>query len=381
MKNAKNVKSKSSKVMHVMNKFLYSVFIFEISLCVLFGYLSLIWEERVKNIYTYIYKEVEEENRFVKFLTNTMTFFVLYANMIPISLYVVLEIIKSIQGLLISHDLEIYDESIDKKANCRTTELIEELGQVEFIFSDKTGTLTQNSMVLKQIYVNGKVYGNKIDSSIGTKFAINGDLKIDKKLRSKLPEDEKGKKKIENFLYILSVCHDIFPEEDESEIIYQDSSPDEVSLVKGASLLGFTYKSKIKGVLTIEDEIKGTERHYEIKMMIPFDSYRKRMGIIIYNQEENKYESFIKGTGYVVNKIIKFKKNEKDEIKRINSILSHKGLRILMITKKTLKEEDVKLYLVTLKNIKNEKDELDKLYNQIEKNVKFCGTSAIEDEL
>ena len=51
-------------------------------------------------------------------------------------------------------------------------------------------------MVLKQIYVNGKVYGNKIDSSIGTKFAINGDLKIDKKLRSKLPEDEKGKKKI-----------------------------------------------------------------------------------------------------------------------------------------------------------------------------------------
>ena len=236
-------------------------------------------------------------------------------------------------------------------------------------------------MVLKQIYVNGKVYGNKIDSSIGTKFAINGDLKIDKKLRSKLPEDEKGKKKIENFLYILSVCHDIFPEEDESEIIYQGSSPDEVSLVKGASLLGFTYKSKIKGVLTIEDEIKGTERHYEIKMMIPFDSYRKRMGIIIYNQEENKYESFIKGTGYVVNKIIKFKKNEKDEIKRINSILSHKGLRILMIAKKTLKEEDVKLYLVTLKNIKNEKDELDKLYNQIEKNVKFCGTSAIEDEL
>ena len=59
-----------------------------------------------------------------------MTFFVLYANMIPISLYVVLEIIKSIQGLLISHDLEIYDESIDKKANCRTIELIEELCKV-----------------------------------------------------------------------------------------------------------------------------------------------------------------------------------------------------------------------------------------------------------
>ena len=381
MKNAKNVRTKSSKVLHIMNTFLYSVFIFEISLCILFGYLSLIWEENVKKVYTYIFKEIKEENRFIKFLTNTMTFFVLYANMIPISLYVVLEIIKSIQGLLISHDLEIYDESIDKKANCRTTQLIEELGQVEFIFSDKTGTLTQNSMVLKQIYVNGKVYGNKIDSPIGTKFTINGDLRIEKKLRSNLPEDEKDKKKIINFLYILSVCHDIFPEDNDGEITYQGSSPDEVSLVKGASLLGFTYKSKIKGVLTIEDEINKIERHYEIKMMIPFDSYRKRMGIIVYNKEENKYEFFIKGADSVMNKIIKFKKNEKDEIKRINSILSHKGLRILMIAKKTLKEEDVKLYLDTLKNIKNNKDELDKLYNSIEKNVKFCGTSAIEDKL
>ena len=205
MKNAKNVKSKSSRVLHVMNKFLYSVFVFEISLCVLFGYLSLIWEEKQKNIYTYIFVEIKEGNRFVKFIINTMTFFVLYANMIPISLYVVLEIIKSIQGLLISYDEEIYDATIDKRANCRTTQLIEELGQVEFIFSDKTGTLTQNSMILKQIYVNGKVYGNKIDSPIGTKFSINGDLRVGKKLRSNLPEDQNDKKKIEHFFFFFTV--------------------------------------------------------------------------------------------------------------------------------------------------------------------------------
>ena len=382
MKNAKNVRTKSSRVLHVMNKFLYSVFIFEITLCLLFGYLSLIWEEKEKNVYTYIYVENKvEKNRFIKFLTNTMTFFVLYANMIPISLYVVLEIIKSIQGLLISYDLEIYDSSIDKKANCRTTQLIEELGQVEFIFSDKTGTLTQNSMVLKQVYINGKVYGNKIDSPIGTKFSINGDLRIGKKLRSNLPEDKQGKKKIMDFLYILTVCHDIFPEENEGEIIYQGSSPDEVSLVKGAALLGFKYKAKVKGELIIEDEINKNERHYEIKMMLPFDSYRKRMSVIVYNKEENKYELFIKGADTVMNKLIKFKKGEKDEVKRINAILSHKGLRILMIGKKTLKETEVKEYLDDFKRVKNDKDELDKLYNIIEKNVKFCGTSAIEDKL
>ena len=381
MKNAKNVKGKSSKVLRIMNKFLYSVFVFEISLCILFGYLSIIWEENKKNIYTYIYIKNKDENRFVKFITNSMTFFVLYANMIPISLYVVLEIIKSIQGLLFNYDQEIYDESIDKKSNLRTTQLIEELGQVEFIFSDKTGTLTQNSMVLKQIYVNGKVYGNKIDSPIGTKFSVNGDLRIIKKLKSALHEDKKDKKKLMEFLYILTVCHDVFPEVNNDEIIYQGSSPDEVSLIKGAALLGFKYKSKTKGVLLIEDEINGKERQYEIKMMLPFDSFRKRMSVIVYNKEENKYELFIKGADSVMNKLIKFKKNEKDEVKRINSILSHKGLRILMIAKKNLKEEEVKLYLEKYRTIKNNKEELVKLYDIIEKNVKFCGTSAIEDKL
>ena len=381
MKNAKNVKGKSSKLLFIMNKFLYSVLVFEISLCLLFGYLSLVWEENKKDIYTYIYVNVKDSNRFIKFITNSMTFFVLYANMIPISLYVVLEIIKSIQGLLIYYDPEIYDESNDKKANIRTTQLIEELGQVEFIFSDKTGTLTQNSMVLKQIYINGKVYGNKIDSPIGTEYTINGDLRVVKKLRSNLSEDKKDKKKIMNFLYILATCHDIFPEEENGEIIYQGSSPDEVSLVKGASLLGVKFKKKIKGELFIEDEINGNNRHYEIKMMLPFDSYRRRMSVIVYNKEEEKYELFIKGADNVMNRLIKFKKNEKEEIKRINSILSHKGLRILMMAKKTITEEDVNLYLNKYKEIKNNKKEVDKLFDTIEKNVRFCGTSAIEDKL
>ena len=387
MKNAKNVKGKSSKVLHIMNKLLYSVFIFEITLCIIFGYLCLESEEHKKDVYTYIFTTSETPtNRYIKFLTNTMTFFVLYSNMIPISLYVVLEIIKSIQGILINYDKEIYDPSIDKSANCRTTELIEELGQVEFIFSDKTGTLTQNAMILKKIYVCGKVYGNKIDAPLDAKYSINGDLRIVKKLKNNISDEKRERKKIEDFLYILSVCHDIFPEENKEqkgEIIYQGSSPDEISLVKGAALLGYKYKSKNNGEIVVEDEIHGTERHYEIKLMIPFDSFRKRMSVIVYNKEKKTYEIFTKGADTVMMNIIKFKNNEKDEIKRINSILSHEGLRILMMAKKVLKEDDVKSYIKKVKDIKkeNNKNILNKMYDLIEKNLKFCGTSAIEDKL
>ena len=402
MKNAKNVKGKSSKVLNIMNKLLYSVFIFEITLCIIFGFLCLETEEHKKDVYTYIFTSSKRENRYLKLLTNTMTFFVLYSNMIPISLYVVLEIIKSIQGLLINYDNEIYDASIDKSANCRTTELIEELGQVEFIFSDKTGTLTQNSMILKKIYVNGKVYGNKIDAAPDTKYSINGDLRIVKKLKTTTSDEKRERRKIEEFLYILAVCHDIFPEEKKNikgdnkgdikgdnkgdkqgEIIYQGSSPDEVSLVKGAALLGYKYKSKNNGELTIEDEIHGVERHYEIKLMIPFDSFRKRMSVIVYNKEKKIYELFTKGADTVMMNLMKFKNNEKDEVKRINSILSHEGLRILMMGKKTLKEQDVKSYIKKVKAIKKENNiiTLNKTYDLIEKNLKFCGTSAIEDKL
>ena len=62
--------------------------------------------------------------------------------MIPISLYVIIELLKLILGALIDNDVKLYDPLDKKFSSCRNSDLIEELGQVEFVFSDKTGTLT-----------------------------------------------------------------------------------------------------------------------------------------------------------------------------------------------------------------------------------------------
>ena len=70
--------------------------------------------------------------------------------MIPISLYVIIEILKLGQASYINKDVEMYDEETESFAKCRNSDLIEELGQVEMVFSDKTGTLTQNKMILKK---------------------------------------------------------------------------------------------------------------------------------------------------------------------------------------------------------------------------------------
>lgn len=66
--------------------------------------------------------------------------------MIPISLYVSIEIIKLGQIYLTSQDVNLYYESADKRIQCRALNIPEELGQVQFVMSDKTGTLTENQV-------------------------------------------------------------------------------------------------------------------------------------------------------------------------------------------------------------------------------------------
>ena len=72
----------------------------------------------------------------------------LYSYLIPISLYVSIEIFKVLRNIFINQDLQMYYEEADKPACACTSDLNEELGQVDTILSDKIGTLTSNSMEL-----------------------------------------------------------------------------------------------------------------------------------------------------------------------------------------------------------------------------------------
>ena len=73
--------------------------------------------------------------------------------MVPISLYVSVEVIRFMHSLLINWDEKMYYKVSDTPAKARTTTLNEELGQIEYIFSDKTGTLTQNIMTFNKCTV------------------------------------------------------------------------------------------------------------------------------------------------------------------------------------------------------------------------------------
>lgn len=189
-----------------------------------------------------------------------LTFIILYNNLIPISLIVTMEVVKFQQAQLINSDLDMYYAKTDTPALCRTSSLVEELGQIEYVFSDKTGTLTCNEMEFRCCSIAGVAYSESAQAGGGIsdeegkegwrsfdelrKLLSKPDSKPSNPFVSIDDSEDKGKdvRVTKEFLRLLAVCHTVIPEVKEGgKLTYQASSPDEAALVAGAELLGYQF--------------------------------------------------------------------------------------------------------------------------------------------
>ncbi|KAG5762832.1 hypothetical protein H9Q72_009077 [Fusarium xylarioides] len=121
----------------------------------------------------------------VPFYQIIIAFIIMFNNVVPLSLYISLELVKIGQLLMMNWDVEMYDEETDTPARCNTNTILENLGQVGYVFSDKTGTLTDNIMKFRKISVAGTVWLHEMD--LEPKVDEAEDFKLDEETEPSEP--------------------------------------------------------------------------------------------------------------------------------------------------------------------------------------------------
>jgi phospholipid-transporting ATPase len=367
MQNSKPAPSKMSHVMLTMNKMLYTIFVLQAIVCFVFAGLYIRWN--TDNADTHTYLDISTPSGGQYFI-QVLAFYVAYSHFVPISLYVMMEIVKLYLARLIQWDREMYSEDDDRPAGCRTSDLVEELGQVSFLFSDKTGTLTRNIMEFKKCAIAGHIYGVGSGEELQTLLA--GDNRsADYTAAARL-------------LTELSLCHSVFPTQLPSgQLQYQAASPDELALVEGASQLGFAFISKEDDRMTIQTDAQ--RQTYQIVAEVPFDSTRKRMSILV-QDTQGHYMLMTKGADSIMLELLKTGNIDVLWANETLGIFAREGLRTLVIAQKALETEEVENWLqgwksVLLSNAKNKAELINNQASLLEHDLDLVGVTAIEDKL
>ncbi|XP_041042451.1 probable phospholipid-transporting ATPase IA isoform X3 [Carcharodon carcharias] len=306
---------------------------------------------------------------------NFLTFIILFNNLIPISLLVTLEVVKFIQAFFINWDMDMLYEPTNTPAMARTSNLNEELGQVKYIFSDKTGTLTCNVMEFKKCTVAGIAYG-KGESSNGESIFQ------DPSLLENLQGNHPTAPVICEFLTMMAICHTAVPERDVNKIIYQASSPDEGALVRAAKQLGFVFSGRTPNSVIIE--ALGQEEKYELLNVLEFTSNRKRMSVIV-RMPSGKLRLYCKGADTVIYERLSDSSRYKDITLKHLEQFATEGLRTLCFTvaeiSETMYRDWLEVYHRASTALQNRILKLEESYELIEKNLQLLGATAIEDRL
>lgn len=383
MRNATATPIKQTRVERMVNIQILILVSILVTLSIISSIGDLIIRAREKKELAYL--PIEETSAGHQFISDIFTYWVLYSNLVPISLFVTIEIVKAYHALLINADLDMYYDSTDTPATCRTSSLVEELGQIEYIFSDKTGTLTCNMMEFRQCSIGGLQYADDVPEDRRATEPGGPGLFDFGALRRNL-QGHDSQVAIHHFLTLLAVCHTVIPErrdEKPGEIKYQAASPDEGALVEGAVALGYRFMTRKPRSITIL--ANGQEEEYELLAVCEFNSTRKRMSTI-FRCPDGKVRCYCKGADTVILERLG------DNNLIVEATLQHleeyatEGLRTLCLAMREIPEDEFQQWYQIFEKASttvsgNRAEELDKAAELIEKDFYLLGATAIEDKL
>lgn len=427
MMNAGMTPSKRARIAREMNYNVMYNFGFLFIICVLAAIINGVsWAKTDASSYFFDFGS----NGGTPALSGFITFWaaiIAFQNLIPISLYITLEIIRTLQAVFIFSDIEMYYEPIDQPCVPKSWNISDDVGQIEYIFSDKTGTLTQNVMEFKKATVNGHPYGEAYtEAQAGMQKRLGVDVeKESARIHAEIAEARvqtlAGLRKLhenpflhddaltfvapdyvadlagesgpdqkaanECFMLALALCHTVIAERapgETAKMVFKAQSPDEEALVATARDMGFTVLSNTSDGITLN--VMGEERHYPILNTIEFNSTRKRMSSIV-RMPDGKITLFCKGADSVI--YARLKRGEQQQLRKETAehleMFAREGLRTLCIAQKDLTEDEYRTWKkehdVAAAAMENREEKLESVAELIEQDLMLIGGTAIEDRL
>lgn len=427
MLNSGMTPSKRSRIARELNWDVIYNFVILFFMCLLSGIINgVIWSQGNNSLDYFEFGSIGGKPSLDGFITFWASV-ILFQNLVPISLYISLEIIKTAQAFFIYSDTFMYYEKLDYPCTPKSWNISDDVGQIEYIFSDKTGTLTQNVMEFKKCSINGLPYGEAYtEAQAGMQRRQGVDIeaegaKAHKQIaedRIKMLEDlrkmhhnpylhddeltfvapdfvtdlegqsgQEQKLANEKFMLALALCHTVITERtpgDPPRIEYKAQSPDEAALVATARDCGFTVIGRSADGIILN--ILGEEREYTVLNTLEFNSSRKRMSAII-RMPDGRIVLFCKGADSVI--YSRLKRGEQQQLRKVTAehleMFAREGLRTLCVAEKEISEKEYQIWNkehdLAAAAIIDREDKLEIVSDAIERDLDLIGGTAIEDRL
>ncbi|NWX37677.1 AT8B3 ATPase, partial [Notiomystis cincta] len=394
MRNCGKIKRKKTKLDHLMDRLVIVIFLVLLVTSLGLAVASGFWARTFQEKHSYLAALYKHTSPAQQAFLNFWGFTILLSIIIPMSMYITFEFIYLVNSCFINWDLEMYYGAKDIPAEARSTSLSDQLGQIEYIFSDKTGTLTQNIMSFKKCCVNGTIYALCLSHQApastlcllqGSGLARErpGEHKADVCDLTLLEAAQRDNDPVlREFLRLLALCHTVMVEDRGDQLVYQAASPDEEALVLAARSLGYVFLARTQDTITVRE--LGRTRTYEVLAMLDFNSDRKRMSVLV-RDPQGSIRLYTKGADTVILERLRGRGPKETLTERALDRFAEETLRTLCVASREVSEAEFRAWSRRRGEaavlLQDRAQELDRLYEEMEQNLQLLGATAIEDKL